>query len=269
MVETIELYLNEKYENGLLYEEDVNEIKKMYKELKMYTYEEIFNSKSVRYKESKSKIVNKKFDIENIHTYTYGVIEPIDNKICKILHIHKDCDNIKERSIDFLIEIYFQNLAKKYINTENVIIPKIYNYGYINGDKYNLYFFEMDYYIETYNNIINKELKELINKVEINNEKTNALLQKSINYKNGVNYLRYIEEKYNIYHNDYTGSLVNINNHKKLIEKIKECKVLNKDFNNRIDNLISNSDLEITNLLSNNLKCIIIDFENCYRVNTE
>ena len=53
-----------------------------------------------------------------------------------------------------------------------------------------------------------------------------------------------------------------------LIEKIKECKVVDKNFNYRIDDLIkniTNMEFETNNLLSNNLQCIIIDFGCCSR----
>ena len=54
----------------------------------------------------------------------------------------------------------------------------------------------------------------------------------------------------------------------KLIEKTKECKVVDKHFNDRIHDLIRNTDFETNNLISHNLKCIIIDFGCCYRKNT-
>jgi hypothetical protein len=266
--ENIEFFLNEKSEKGLLYEEDVNEIKKMYNELKMYTYRDIFDNRKIRYKRLKKITKNTDFDMENKNIYAYGVLEPFNDKIIKIINIHREYFHKNEVCINFLIEIYFQKLAKTYINDEKVIIPTIYKYGYINGETHILYFFEMDYYIENYyeNIIIDKELKHLINKVEINNEKINMILRRFINYKNGINYLKYIETKYNIYHNDVY--LIDEEYNNKLIEKIKKCKVVDKSFNDKIDNLISNIttiEFEPNNLLSNNLQCIIIDFGCCSR----
>ena len=266
--ENIEFFLNEKSEKGLLYEEDVNEIKKMYNELKMYTYRDIFDNRKIRYKRLKKITKNTDFDMENKNIYAYGVLEPFNDKIIKIINIHREYFHKNEVCINFLIEIYFQKLAKTYINDEKVIIPTIYKYGYINGDTHILYFFEMDYYIENYyeNIIIDKELKHLINKVEINNEKINMILRRFINYKNGINYLKYIATKYNIYHNDVY--LIDEEYNNKLIEKIKKCKVVDKNFNYRIDDLIkniTNMEFEPNNLLSNNLQCIIIDFGCCSR----
>lgn len=264
--EEVNIFLNKKFENGLLYEEDVNEIKKMYSELKMYTYRDIFDNRKIQYKRIKNIVTkNKDFDMENKNIYAYGVLEPFNDKIIKVINIHKECFHKEELCINFLIEIYFQKLAKTYINTETVIIPKIYKYGYINGDAHILYFFEMDYYIETKseNIIIDKELKKIINKIEINNEKINMLLRRYNNCINGINYLKYIATKYNIYHNDV--HLIDDEHYNKFIEKIKECKVVDKDFNLRIDNLITNLDFEPNNIISHNFKCIIIDFGCCSR----
>ena len=272
MEEKINIILNKNFENGLLYEEDVNEIKKMYSELKMYTYRDIFDNRKIRYQHLKKNLTNKDFDMENKNIYIYGLLEPFSDKIIKVININKDCCNKENLCINFLIELYFQKLAKTYINDEKVIIPTIYKYGYINGDTHILYFFEMDYYIENYyeNIIIDKELKYLINNVEINNEKINMILRRFINYKNGINYLKYIATKYNIYHNDV--HLIDDEHYNKvienLIEKIKECKVIDKYFNLRLDNLINNitnMEFETNNLISHNLNCIIIDFGCCSR----
>jgi hypothetical protein len=261
MVEKVELYLNKKYEKGLLYEEDVNEIQKMYSELQIYTHRDIFDNRKLQYIKTK---IRKKSQEEN--TYVYGVLEPFNNKIIKVINIDKEHVRKEEVCIDFLIEIYFQKLSKIYINNENIIIPKIYKYGYINSDKYILYFLEMEYFkkdiiCENESIIINKEIKELIQKTEINNKKLNIVFKLMLLYKEGLKYLNYIENKYSIYHNDTHICSFMING---FIEEMKKYKIVDSEYNERFNKLLYRYNRN-NNFIINTWKCIIIDFEKCYR----
>jgi hypothetical protein len=267
--ENIESFLNEKCEKGLLYEEDVNEIKKMYRDFKKYNYEDIFD-KDKEYLftgHSRNRVVGKRSLCNNKNMYTTGVLEPIGNKIYKVIVVNQNVKFKEILCIDFLREIYFQKLAKKYIINKTVIIPEIYNYGYINKEDNIIYFFEMDYYNhEIEENInINKDLQKFINQVEINNNKLNIVLNMLLIYYKGVEYLEYIEKEYNIYHNDYINNDIIFMNKSQLINMIKtQYKIKDRKFEYRMEHLYQNIKY-INNIIINKTICVIIDFGRGYR----
>jgi hypothetical protein len=277
----VEFFLNEYCGKGKLYLEDKNEIVKMYTNMKEYNYEDIFHTSKYKILKTRNlKFFNKEQQIE----YISGVLEPISNKINKIMKIKKECKYKEILCINFLREVYFQKLAQKYIINENIIIPEIYDYGYIIKDDDVIYFFEMEYYECVFDDKeivdIGKDLQQLIYKVEINHKKINIILNNYLTFCKGVEYLEYIEKEYNIYHNDYTTfnwcsmdyndikSDISFHVNKSIFtSKIKEIfkKVCN-NYENKIERLYK-SIKPTNNIIINEKKCIIIDFGHCFRKN--
>ncbi len=272
MNNNIEKWLTYKYENKELYKEDKEKIKEMYKKIPQYKYSDIFNKDHSFYHRRNSRKPCKQIEyIENrtlcsnaLTVITKGIVKN-ENKIYKILIVKKDYKYKEIYCIELLREIYFHNLAYNCNENNNIIIPKIEDYGEIIDMKNEeiIYFYRMTYYesILNYNSVEDTCYRLVNNNFEIYNEEYNLLVDYYKQYKEGINFLLDICNKYNIYHNDnsqLTEDFYNmyedfIENYSKW-EKDKQEMVITE-----IKRVIAIA--QKYNVYISNDKCVIIDFE--------
>jgi len=277
MNDNIEKWLNYRYANNELLEEDIKYILKMYNGLYKHKYNEIFKhdfdfynryingekKKCVRFDYIEDRTLCK----NNLVVITKGVVKDKD-EIYKMIILKKDYKYKELYCIDLLTEIYFHKLAFKYNDNKNIIIPEIRGYGEINMENDEvIYFYKMPYYKAELNYNIEESYKLADNNTTIiqDNEEYKIFIDFYKHYKEGIMHIQKLSEKNNIYHNDFIQLKYFCDNCDEYIENKKNYTVEGRK------EILTEIMKDIKYLQNFNIfividKCIIIDFEASSRI---
>ena len=280
--EFLNSFLNFHIEYDLIFEKDVDEIKKVYNSFKKYrinnTHREceslkyiLNNMNTIKEKEvNEIKLLKKPYDYICVSTnksiaYDRCVLK-IENSVIKIYLLKKKlpaCWNWNTMN-SLSIEIYFQKLSKTIIENSEikdmVIVPEIYDYGIfeINNDYY--LFFETEY-IEDF---ISKQISYNIDYID---KITNILSKFISKYKKCVEFINTNLSLYCIDDANISKYIFTIEDVSEEIKKMGILRLLTKLY------IILNNDKFINNTLvfnsnvymSNDDKIVIIDFDSYSR----
>lgn len=277
MSSNIEIWLNHRYVNGELLEEDKESILKMYYGLYKHKYNEIFNNDSDFHRKYNNKKIIRTEYIENRTlcknesvVITRGIVKQEDN-IYKIFILKKDYKYKEVYCIEMLTEIYFHKLAFKYNNNKDIIIPEIRGYGEINMENDEvIYFYKMPYYKAELNYNIEESYRLVDNNIVIveDDDQHKIFIDYYNHYKLGIMHLEELSEKNNIYHNDFIQLKYFCENSDEYIKNKNNYPAEQRtEYLNRLmDNIKYLQKFNIFIVID---KCVIIDFEASCRKNVE
>jgi len=278
MNDNIEKWLNYRYANNELLEEDTKCILKMYNGLHKYKYNEIFKHDYdfyYRYVDGKkvkrikiNYIEDRTLCKNNVVVITKGLVKDED-EIYKMIILKKDYKYKEIYCIDLLTEIYFHKLAFKYNDNKNIIIPEIRGYGEINMENDEvIYFYKMPYYKAELNYNIEESYKLVNNNNRViteDNEEYKIFIDYYKHYTEGLMYLKNLGEKFNIWHNDDNSIPWLCEHCDTYIENKNKYRA--EERNIKLTEIMEDIEYaQYFNIFISIDKCIIIDFEAASRV---